>query len=359
MRERRPLPSLSALVVAGAALYAGYRLRAALAPFVLAAAFAYVLNPAVAYFEGKGLRRAHLVVLGYVAALGLGAWASAGIKAVVVGEIDSLTVNAPTYVGKLQGLAAREESLLTGRLPVPPEVAQRAIGSAVDAGLARVQALPSQILGLVPLLLHALLVPFIGFFFLLDGPGGFDRLIQALPSRYVEQALHLAGEIDRSLGNYVRGLVIAAVVVGAVSFVGLVLLGVDNALAIAALAGATSFLPGLGAVVGAAAGGAMAVYQFGSLWAGAKVLILFGAIKLADDAFLEPLISKRAVHLHVTVYLLALIVGGEMFGFLGLVFAIPAACVLKALFGVVWAWYASETGLAAPFASEAEAVPYV
>jgi predicted PurR-regulated permease PerM len=58
------------------------------------------------------------------------------------------------------------------------------------------------------------------------------------------------------------------------------------------------------------------------------------------------------------IFLLALILGGEMFGFLGLVFAIPAACILKALIQVGWSWYATETGLAAPYVTAGETVPY-
>ena len=68
-KQGRALPSLSAFVVAGACLYGAYLVREGLTPFVLAAAFAYVLNPLVTYFEAKGLRRSHLVLTGYLAAL--------------------------------------------------------------------------------------------------------------------------------------------------------------------------------------------------------------------------------------------------------------------------------------------------
>ena len=98
-------------------------------------------------------------------------------------------------------------------------------------------------------------------------------------------------------------------------------------------------------------------YQFGTLWAGAKVALLFIGIRVADEAFLQPVIARHSVHLHPMVFLLALVLGGEIFGFLGLVFAIPAACIIKALIKVGWSWYASESGLAAPYSSECEAVP--
>jgi predicted PurR-regulated permease PerM len=356
--ERRSLPSLSAFVVAGALLYGAYLVREALTPFVLAAAFAYVLNPLVTYFEAKGLRRNHLVLAGYLAAFAVGYATYAGLKSVIVQQVESLAANAPSYSKQLQKVISVQQGKLTQELPLPPKVAEQALDSIVGTGLERLQALPTEVLGLLPFLAHALLVPFIGFFFLLDGPDGFDHLIQSAPSRYVEQAIHLMGEIDTALGNYLRGILIVAAAITIVSFIGLFAMGVDNAFAIAALSGVTSFVPYMGAIVGLLVGGGMAWYQFGTLWAGVKVALLFIGIRVADEAFLQPVIARHSVHLHPMVFLLALVLGGEIFGFLGLVFAIPAACIIKALVKVGWSWYASESGLAAPYSSECEAVPY-
>ena len=356
--ERRALPPLSAFVAAGVCLYGAYLVREALTPFVLAAAFAYVLNPLVTYFEAKGLRRSHLVVTGYLLAVVLGFMAYSGVKGIIVEEVESLGSNAPTYSRQIQKLVAVQQAKLTRELPLPPKLSEQAIGTAVATVLDRLQALPTEVLGLLPLLAHGLLVPFIGFFFLLDSPGGFDRLIQATPSRYVEQAIHLMGEIDTSLGNYLRGILIVALAIGLASFIGLFLLGVDNAFAIAVLSGVTSFVPYLGVVVGLLVGGSMAWHQFGTITAFLKVCALFLGIRFADEIFLQPVIASTSLHLHPMVNLLALILGGEMFGFLGLVFAIPAACILKALIQVGWSWYASESGLAAPYAVSCEAVPY-
>jgi predicted PurR-regulated permease PerM len=356
--ERRAFPSLTALLLAGAALYGIYRVHEALTPFVLAAAFAYVLNPAVTYFEARGRRRSHLILAGYLCAIVLGLLVYTGAKSLIVSEAEHLGSNAPTYFAQIQKLAAAQESKLTRSLPLPPKVAEKVLDAGVGTVMERLQSLPSDILLLLPLLAHALLVPFIGFFFLLDGPDGFENMIQAMPSRYVEQAIHLTGEIDTALGNYLRGIIVVAFAIGLASFVGLFLLGVDNAFAIAVLSGISSFVPYMGVALGILIGGGMAFYQFGTFAAFGKVLLLFVGIRLADEILLQPVIARHSVHLHPMVFLLALILGAEMFGFLGLVFAIPAACILKALIQVGWSWYASESGLAAPFAASGEAIPY-
>lgn len=355
---RRTAPSLTALVLVAAALYAFYRVHEALTPFVLAAAFAYVLNPVITYFEARGLRRSHLVIAGYLCAILLGALAYAGVKALIVGEAEELGVNAPTYFAQIKKVAVAQETKLTHGLPLPPKVAEKILDTGVSGVMERLQSLPSDVFLLVPLLAHVVLVPFIGFFFLLDGPGGFENMIQAMPSRYVEQTIHLMGEIDTALGNYLRGIIIVAFAIGLASFIGLFLLGVDNAFAISVISGISSFVPYMGVVIGVLIGGGMAFYQFGTFAAFGKVVLLFLGIRLADEILLQPVIARHSVHLHPMVFLLALILGAEMFGFLGLVFAIPAACILKALIQVGWSWYASESGLAAPFAASCEAVPY-
>lgn len=356
-KERRPFPFLSIFVVAGAALYAFYRVHQALTPFILAAAFAYIVNPTITYFEARGLRRSLLVVVGYLLATLLGMAAYEGLKPLLRAEAERLGANAPAYIRQIQRLAAVQQTHLARKLPLPPQVTDQALESAVGTVLERLQEVPSHMLTLLPLLAHALLVPFIGFFFLLDGPKGFNGLIQTIPSRYVEQALHLTSEIDTSLGNYLRGLLIVAIAITAASFAGLLALGVDNAVVIAVLSGVSSLVPYLGAVMGALVGGGMAVYQFGTLWAGVKVVLLFLGIRLADEIFLQPVIAKHSVHLHPMIFLLSLVLGAEMFGFIGLVFAVPAACILKALLKVSWSWYASETGLACPGGSDSS-VPY-
>ncbi len=355
--ERHAFPFLTAFVVTGVGLYAFYRVHEALTPFLLAAAFAYVLNPVVSYFEARGLRRSHLVVAGYALALALSLVAYAGLKSMILSETELFQSRAPGYLSQVQKLVYAQQVQLAKKLPLPPKITEHALESALSGALHALQELPAHFFALLPLLAHALLVPFIGFFFLLDAPDGVTAAIQILPSRYVEQAIHLLSEIDSALGNYLRGILIVAAAITLISFVSLVIMGIDNAIVIAVLSGASSFVPYLGAIVGALVGGGMAFYQFGTLSAAMKVVALFVGIRLADEIFLQPVIAKHSVHLHPMVFLLALVLGGEMFGFIGLVFAIPAACILKALVSVAWSWYSSERGLALNLADGA-GVPY-
>jgi predicted PurR-regulated permease PerM len=354
---RREFPFVPVFLVGGVALYAFYQVHEALTPFLLAAAFAYVLNPVITYFEARGLRRFHLVLCGYLGALILAAVAYAGLKSVILSETELFQSRAPAYFQEFQKTAHTQQALLTKRLPLPPKLTEHALESALGGALQTVQELPAHVLALLPLLAHALLVPFIGFFFLLDGPDGIGSLIQSCPSRLVEQAIHLLSEIDTALGNYLRGLIIVATVILIISFFGLVLLGVDNALIIAAVSAVSSVVPYFGLVMGILVGGSMAFYQFGSFMAALKVALLFGGIRFFEETTIQPIIARQSLHMHPMTNLLVLILGGEMFGFMGLVFAVPAAGVIKALVQVTWSWYSSERGLDLG-AAEGAGVPY-
>lgn len=357
MTERREFPLVPVLLVGGLAAYAFFRLHHALAPFLLAAAFAYVLNPIVTYFEARGYKRLHLVVAAYLGAAGLAFFAYAGLKGVILEETELFQTRAPAYLQKIQQTAAQQQAVLTKKLPLPPKVAEHALESALGGALHAVQELPSHVIALLPLLAHALLIPFIGFFFLMDGPSGVESLIQSCPSRFVEQAIHLLSEIDTALGNYLRGLIIVATIIFVLSFVGLVALGVDNALLIAAISAVSSVVPYFGLVMGILVGGAMAFYQFGVPSAALKVALLFLGIRGVEETLIQPIIARHSLHMHAMTNLLVLILGGELFGFLGLVFAVPAAGVMKALVSVTWSWYASERGLDSAGSSGA-GVPY-
>ena len=355
--QRRPFPFLTVFIVGTACAYGFFRIHHALTPFILAAAFAYIFNPMIVRLEARGLRRGQLVAGGYLLAAALGGVAYTGLKTVILEEAELLQAKAPSYMRSIQKAAASQQVELAKRLPLPRGVTEKALDGAVGGTLEQLQEIPSHLFALIPLLAHALLVPFIGFFFLLDGPSGVESLIQSCPSRLVEQAIHLLSEIDTALGNYVRGLIIVAAVIFVISFVGLISLGVDNAMIIAAVSGASSVVPYFGLVMGILVGGSMAWYQFSTPAAFLKVAALFLGIRGLEETLIQPFIARHSLHMHAMTNLLVLILGGEMFGFLGLVFAVPAAGVLKALVNVTWSWYTSERGMALADGSSAE-IPY-
>ncbi|MDD5656694.1 MAG: AI-2E family transporter [Elusimicrobia bacterium] len=358
MSRRRPKPQLlPAALLAAAALYAAFLLRQALLPFLLAFSVAYVVNPVIDAVEARGARRFHVVLGFYLLAAAAAFVLAQYLLPLAAAEASHLRSLTPAYFAKAQQLAADLHVGAARRLARSGLPFEKLSAQALASAAEQLRLLPSYLLGLFPLISLLFLVPFITFFLLLDGRQLVAALIQACPGRFVEAALHLLSEIDAALGNYLRGIVIVALAIAAASYAGLLLLGVNGALAIALLAGASSFVPYLGAIVGALVGGGAAFVQTGHVGAGLQVVALFAGIRLADEALLQPVIARRSVHLHPLVFLLALMAGGEAFGFVGLLFAVPAACVVKSLLKVGWEWYLSEARLGAGPAGR-PAAPY-
>ena len=358
MERRGTLPVIPILIIVGAGLYGAYILGRVLVPFLLAFALAYVVNPLINAVETRGVRRFHIVLGFYLLAAFLLYLLAQYLLPALISGMTGLQADMPGYFTKIHTFFSELPLRVAKHVPhaVLP-VAERFVSKTYASAAEQMEYLPSYLMGIFPLLSLFFLVPFITFFLLLDGPDLTAVLIQACPSRHVERALHLISEIDSSLGNYLRGILIVALAITAASYLGLLALGVNAAAPIALLAGASSFVPYLGAVVGALVGGAVAAIQFSSLTAGFKVVLLFAAIRLADEAFLQPSIARYSVRLHPLAFLFSLMAGGELFGFVGLLFAVPAACVIKSLLKVSWDWYLSEAGWKGAAASPT-AIPY-
>ncbi|MBI5244976.1 MAG: AI-2E family transporter [Elusimicrobia bacterium] len=358
-RRKTPQFSWPAFFTAVAVLYFLYKIHVVLIPFVLSFALAYLMNPVIHHFEAHGFRREHVVLGLYcVIAAGIAAAANFMLPA-MMNELDLLQGRAGIYYAAIQQTFSTLQDEAVRRLPFGQHIVERMSLKMYNPLMEQLPKLPSYILGLFPLLSLIFLVPFIAFFVLMDSENFLQDAVQICPSRHVEQVLHIFSEIDTSLGNYVRGILIVAAAIGVASYIGLMALGVDYALAVATLSGVSSFIPYLGAVMGAVVGGGVAFFQFHTFWAPLKVVILFFGIRLADEALLQPLISRHSMHLHPLLFLLALMVGGKIFGFVGLLFAVPAACILKALIGVAWDYYSTQIQTAPRMTLDGTEIPYV
>lgn len=359
MARRPQLPPLSSLVVAAVGIYLAYRIHDILIPFALSFALAYLLNPAIHFFEARGLRRELIVLTLYgIVAISITVAANFLLPA-MTSELALLQGKAPGYFTQMTKLFASMQSALAAKLPIGQSYVESLSFKMYDPLMKQLPKIPSYVLGLFPLFSLLFLVPFITFFILLDSDRLLQKAVQICPSRYVEQVLHLVSEIDTSLGNYIRGILTIAFGIGIASYLGLRFLDVDYALGIATLAGVASFIPYVGAILGMIVGALVAFFQYQTFAVPAQVVVLFVGIRLADETCLAPLVSKHAINLHPLVFLLAMMVGGKIFGFVGLLFAVPAACVAKALIIVAWGWYVTEAQIQQREPVAGSEVPYL
>ena len=322
-------------------------LGALLAPFVLAFILAYILDPLVDRLEALRVPRSlaililALPVLGAVVALLL-----VGVPALAE-QVESLIQRAPELV---QRIATWVEGLQTGILGLDlPLIDEEAIAqrlrsispSAVITFLEEQQSAIAQrawqgVLGLgrglgtaIVVISYAVLTPVLTFYLLRDWDTIVERMASYVPRRRIDRWTAFVQQYDRLLSRYLRGQVLAAAAVGVLTWVGLWVAGFPYSGLVGAVAGVFNVVPYLGLPVSLIPAVIIAIIS-GSFWASIlKVAIVFAIVQFLDGNVIAPRIVGESVGLHPVWVMLAIAVAGFIFGFVGLLLAIPAAILVK------------------------------
>ena len=175
----------------------------------------------------------------------------------------------------------------------------------------------------------ALLVPVVTFYLLLDWNKLLSRALSLLPPRRRSQVAVLARETNEVLGSFLRGQLLVMTALATVYAVGLTLVGLDLALPIGILAGLVSFVPYLGFIVGLLSATLAAYLQFHDsiMLLGVAVVFLIGQV--LESLWLTPKLVGDRIGLHPVAVIFAVMAGGQLFGFTGILLALPATAVLK------------------------------
>mgnify|MGYP001812481410 FL=1 len=180
-------------------------------------------------------------------------------------------------------------------------------------------------------LMNLVLIPVVTFYLLRD----WDKLvagIRHLLPRSVEPVVNqVAREIDEVLGAFIRGQLLVMVALGVIYALGLWAIGLDLAFIIGLGAGLLSIVPYLGAFLGVFAAIIAALFQFQDLLHVVLVLVVFGAGQSLESMFLTPKLVGDRIGLHPVTVIFAVLAGGQLFGFLGILLALPAAAALNVL----------------------------
>jgi len=327
--KRRPGELVLPLLLIVAVIYLVAKASGSVFPFILSIALAYLLNPVISYFETRGYKRVMVVSILYCLVGAVTIYGIYYLSVLATKEASLLSEQWPQYFEKLKSLYFGLESKLLAKAPAMKPMYDKlalSLGEKIGSILG---ALPNKILSFLPELGELVLVPFITFFFLVEGRQMINAFLDLIPSRFVEMAQHIICEADEALGRYLRGISLEAFAMFLLALAGLSFMQLNYAFAIAVAMGASSLIPYVGPVVGGIAGGIAAFVQFGTLSSVVKVLLFFVALRFVDDWVLQPVILNRAVKVHPTVIVFSLLVGAELFGIWGVIFAMPATCIVK------------------------------
>ena len=175
------------------------------------------------------------------------------------------------------------------------------------------------------------LVPVLTFYILRDWDILKARILELMPRKSQPGILVIVKDSDSVLSAFLRGQLMVMFVLGAIYSVGLWLIGVDFSLLIGMLAGIVSFVPYLGFIVGIFVAGIAAMVQFHDVYQLLPVLMVFGIGQLFESFLLTPLLVGDKIGLHPVAVIFAVMAGGQLFGFFGILLALPVAAVVMVL----------------------------
>lgn len=173
------------------------------------------------------------------------------------------------------------------------------------------------------------ILPFTTFFILRDRMQIIKGMVSVLPNRYLEMSYSVIKKVTQQLGRYVRGWMLDALFIGVACGLAFHVIGVDNALALGALAGIGHLIPYFGPVIGGIPAILISFMQYGDFSKLPIILLFLLIIYTLDNGIVQPYIFSKSVHMHPLIIIFLIIAGGQLYGVLGMLLAIPTATVIK------------------------------
>ncbi len=322
--SRELIPLLVTIVVAVFLLFVG----GAAQVVILSLLLAYILDPLATALEARGMSRTLAVIL--LVLFLLCAVVGTGFVLVPVVFEQMQGLQSGTTTGQAaEAIKGIELSLKTqfgflglDDLDLLARIAdvKKMIGERMFAFL---------LSDSLTLIINLVTIPFMMFFFLRDGREMKKTLVSMVPNRYFEFTLDLLYKMDAQLGNYLRGQFFDALVFGVMSVVALWYLGVPYFVFLGVFAGLANLIPYVGPIAGVIPAVAVAILGSGDLGSALPVVVAYFGLKLVDDFVVSPYVVASSVEMHPVLVLIAIMVGGELFGILGMLLGVPVAGFFK------------------------------
>ncbi len=305
--------------------------------WILIALFlALALNPAVEFFEQRGLRRSLASVLVFLLALATFAALGALLIPPLIDQVEEFVAAVPDFV---QDLTAGRGPL--GFLQDDYQIVDKVREAIEERGAGGVLGITNASLavayGVVSFVVGVITIAFLTIFMLLEGPRLVGRFRDALPEQYKPRWDRVSGDIYRTVGGYVGGNLLISLIAGITSAIVLYVLGSSYAIALAVVVAILDLIPLAGATLAAIIVSTVAFIELG-WFKGVIVIGFFVVYQQLENHILQPVIYGRTVQLSPLTVLIAILIGAELVGILGALAAIPVAGIIQAIAREVIRW---------------------
>ena len=313
-----------------------YLLNSVLMPFVASMILAYLADPLTNYFQRLGLKRPLAVSLVFLVLLIVLTACLLIFIPLVVQQIKQLGEAVPDIFMWVENVLAPQVQEWTGydlRAEVT-NVREVLVENWRDAGGYLAQALGHigrSGMALMTWITYIALIPVVTFYLLLDWGRMLRNVASLVPRQWADDTFRLARRCDEVLASFLRGQLLVMLSLGIIYATGLTMMGLNFGLLIGFVSGIVSFVPFLGFIVGITVALIVALFQFGTWWAVLGVIVVFSIGQAAESVILQPKLLGDKIGLHPVAVIFAVLAGGNIFGFTGVLLALPAAAVFMVL----------------------------
>ncbi len=303
-----------------------------LAPMFASLVIAYLLEAIVSRMQKLGMSRMPAVIIVFLLFVTFFLFLLFGLAPIVTRQLTQLVQQLPDYIAQGQTLLKQ--------LPqnYPQLVSEEQVSGIINQVGQEIAGFGQQVLSwslsslgsVVMLVVYLVLLPVLVFFFLKDK----DLMVNWVAG-YLRKERTLATEVwveaEAQIANYVRGKVAEIFIVGSVTYITFMILGLQYSALLATLVGFSVLIPYIGAAVVTIPIALIAYFQFAWSWGFGYVMIAYAVIQALDGNLLVPLFFSEVVNLHPVAIILAILFFGGLWGFWGIFFAIPLATLVQAV----------------------------
>lgn len=327
------IPLLTWLVPAALGLWLFWLLTPILTPFLFAAILAYICNPLADKLEARKVPRSVCALLALLLLVGLFVSLMLVITPLVQRETELLVTRIPAYIDWLKLNAGPWVQTHFG---VDASMDADELKSFVTDHLQNAEGLAAQILpsiktgglALIALAANLLLIPVVFFYVLRDWNSLLASIEHLIPRRVLEPTLMIARDIDQVLSEFLRGQMSVMLLMSLYYVTALYLAGLEFALPIGVITGLLVFIPYVGFGIGLVLAVLASLMQFQGLGGMLPVMVAFGIGQALEGMAVTPFLVGERIGLHPVAVIFALLAFGQLFGFFGVLLALPVSAAL-------------------------------
>ncbi|HDU7437656.1 AI-2E family transporter [Listeria monocytogenes] len=324
-------------------------LKTVAAPIILAGISYYLFNPIIDWLEKHKWKRGWAIALLYLVIIGLLILLFSFVIPAVKDQIVSLFKSFPGYWDQITQkfdefsrsslFDQLKDKLNTNMSDIMKTLSTKGT-SVINSAISSIGSIVGTVTEVV---LAIVTTPLVLFYLLKDGKKLPDFLLKMLPVNGRAHTLQVLGEANHQISSYIRGQIIVSLCIGILLFIGYLIIGLPYALTLAIIAACTSIVPYLGPAIAITPAIIIAIVT--SPWLLIKLIIVWCVVQLLEGKFISPQVMGKTLKVHPITILFVILVAGNLFGVLGVIFAVPGYAVLKVIVTHVFIWFKRISGL--------------